>query len=147
MAIPPDVERTLAILKPDAVRRGLVGEIIARFERKGMRIVAMKLIQIDRSLGERHYAEHKGKAFYERLLKFMCGSPSIALVLEGRHAVSLLRLMMGATDPLHAVPGSIRGDYSDNVTFNLIHGSDCLETAEREIALFFRPEEMVSYPD
>jgi nucleoside-diphosphate kinase len=147
MAIPPDVERTLAILKPDAVQRGLVGEIIARFERKGMRIVAMKLMQIDRALGEQHYAEHKGKAFYERLLEFMCGSPSIALVLEGHNAVSLLRLMMGATDPLHAVPGSIRGDYAHNLTFNLIHGSDCLETAEREIALFFKPEEMVSYPD
>jgi nucleoside-diphosphate kinase len=147
MAIPSDIERTLAILKPDAVRRRLVGEIIARFERKGMRIVAMKLIQIDRSLGEQHYAEHKGKAFYEDLLDFMCGSPSIALVLEGRHAVSLLRLIMGATDPLHAVPGSIRGDYADHITLNLIHGSDCLETAEREIALFFKPEEMVTYPD
>ena len=147
MALPTDVERTLAILKPDAVRRGLIGEIITRLERKGMRIIAMKLIQIDRSLAERHYAEHKGKSFYERLLGFMCAEPSVVLVLEGRHAVSLLRLMMGATDPLHAVPGSIRGDYSDHVTYNLIHGSDCLETAEREIALFFKPEELVSYPD
>lgn len=147
MAITTDIERTLAILKPDAVRRGLVGEIVARIERKGMRIVAMKLIQIDRSLAERHYAEHKGKPFYERLLSFMCAEPSVALVLEGRQAIPLLRLMMGATDPLQAVPGSIRGDYADNVTYNLIHGSDCAETAEREIALFFEPEEFVIYPD
>jgi nucleoside-diphosphate kinase len=147
MAIAPDVERTLAILKPDAVQRGLVGEILARIERKGMRIVAMKLIQIDRPLAERHYAEHKGKPFYELLLGFMCGGPAIVLVLEGHDAVPLLRLIMGATNPLQAAPGSIRGDYADDVTYNLIHGSDSLETAKREIALFFQPKELVSYPD
>jgi len=143
----PDIERTLAILKPDAVRRGLVGEIIARFERKGMRIVAMKLLQIDRPLAERHYAEHKGKSFYESLLSFMCGSPAIVLVLEGHNAVPLLRSIMGATNPLQAAPGSIRGDYADEVTYNLVHGSDSPETAQKEIALFFKPEEFVSYPD
>jgi nucleoside-diphosphate kinase len=147
MAVPADIERTLAILKPDAVRRGLVGEIIARFERKGMRIVAMKLIQIDRPLAERHYAEHKGKPFYETLLNFMCAEPAVAMVLEGHQAIPLLRLIMGATNPLQAVPGSIRGDYADEMTYNLVHGSDCAETAEREIALFFKPEEFVYYPD
>ena len=95
---------------------------------------------------ERHYAEHKGKSFYELLLSFMCAEPSVILILEGPHAIPLLRLMMGATNPLHAVPGSIRGDYADNLTYNLIHGSDSPETAEREIALFFDPEELVSYP-
>jgi nucleoside-diphosphate kinase len=147
MAIAADIERTLAILKPDAVRRGLVGEIVTRFERKGMRIVGMKLIQIDRPLAERHYAEHKGKPFYESLVDFMCAEPSVILCLEGRNAVSLLRMIMGATNPLQAVPGSIRGDYCFHMTYNLVHGSDCLETAEREIALFFSPEELVTYPD
>ena len=147
MAIPADIERTLAILKPDAVRRGLVGEIIARFERKGMRIVAMKLIQISRSLAEKHYAEHKGKPFYESLLKFMCSEPAIVLVLEGQHAIALLRLIMGATNPFQAAPGSIRGDYAHDLTFNLIHGSDGPESAAKEIALFFKPEELVSYPN
>ena len=142
----PDIERTLAILKPDAVRRGLVGEIIARIEHKGMRIVGMKLIQIDRALAERHYAEHKGKPFYESLLEFMCAEPSVAMVLEGPQAVPLLRLIMGATNPQQAAPGSIRGDYAYEMTYNLIHGSDSPETAKREIALFFRPEELVSYP-
>jgi nucleoside-diphosphate kinase len=142
-----DIERTLAIIKPDAVRRGLVGEIIARFERKGMRIVAMKLLQIDRALAERHYAEHQGKPFYEPLLSFMCGSPAIVLVLEGPYAVPLLRLIMGATSPLQAAPGSIRGDYAYDLTCNLVHGSDSPETAKKEIALFFKPEELVSYSD
>lgn len=147
MTILSDIERTLAILKPDAVRRGLIGEIIARFERKGMRIVAMKLLQIDRALAERHYAEHKGKPFYESLLSFMCGSPAIVMVLEGHNAVPLLRLLMGATNPLQAASGSIRGDYADEVTFNLVHGSDSPETAKKEIALFFKPEEFVSYTE
>ena len=147
MAIATDIERTLAILKPDAVRRGLVGEIIARFERKGMRIVAMKLIQISRPLAEKHYAEHKGKPFYESLLEFMCSEPAIVLVLEGQHAIPLLRLIMGATNPSQAAPGSIRGDYAHDLTFNLIHGSDGPESAAKEIALFFAPEELVSYPD
>jgi len=147
LAIPTDIERTLAILKPDAVRRGLVGEIIARFERKGMRIVALKLIQISRSLAEKHYAEHKGKPFYESLLEFMCSEPAIVMVLEGQHAVPLLRQIMGATNPFQAAPGSIRGDYAHDLTFNLIHGSDGPESAAKEIALFFAPEELVSYPD
>ena len=146
MAIPTDIERTLAILKPDAVRRGLVGEIIARFERKDMRIVALKLIQISRSLAEKHYAEHKGKPFYESLLEFMCSEPAIVMVLEGQNAVPLLRQIMGATNPFQAAPGSIRGDYAHDLTFNLIHGSDGPESAAKEIALFFAPEELVSYP-
>ena len=146
MASPTDVERTLAILKPDALRRGLVGDILSRIERKGMRIVGMKLIQIDRALAERHYAEHKGKPFYESLVSFMTGEPSIVMVVEGQDAVPLLRLVMGATNPLQATPGSIRGDYAYNMTYNLIHGSDSPETAKREIALFFESEELVSYP-
>jgi nucleoside-diphosphate kinase len=147
MATAPDVERTLAILKPDAVRRKLVGEIIARFERKGMRIVAMKLIQIDRPLAERHYAEHKGKSFYELLLDFICEAPAVVMVLEGRQAIQFLRTIMGATNPLQAAPGSIRGDYADNVTYNLVHGSDSPESAAKEIALFFDPKEFVTYPE
>ena len=146
MPNPTDIERTLAILKPDAVRRGLVGEIIARFERKGMKIVGMKLMQIDRPLAERHYAEHKGKSFYELLLGFMCAEPSVVMVLEGHQAIPLLRLMMGATDPLQAVPGSIRGDFADELTYNLVHGSDSPQSAAKEIALFFKPEELVTYP-
>jgi nucleoside-diphosphate kinase len=147
MATAPDVERTLAILKPDAVKRGLVGEIIARFERKGMRIVAMKLIQIDRPLAERHYAEHKGKSFYELLLNFVCEAPAIVMVLEGRQAIQSLRTIMGATNPLQAAPGSIRGDYADNVTYNLVHGSDSPASAAKEIALFFDEQEFVTYPE
>jgi nucleoside-diphosphate kinase len=144
MPISADTERTLAILKPDAVRRGLAGEIISRLERKGLRIVALKMIQIDRALAERHYGEHKGKSFYEPLLAFITSGPAIVMVLEGTQAIRSWRAIMGATNPLDASPGSIRGDYATETTFNLVHGSDAPKTAVKEIALFFAPEEIVS---
>jgi nucleoside-diphosphate kinase len=141
----PNTERTLAIVKPDAVQRRLVGEIIGRFERKGLRIVALKMIHMDRSLAERHYAVHNGKPFYEDLIEFITSSPVVVLALEGPRVIQALRNMMGATNPLDASPGSIRGDYATEITFNLVHGSDSPETAERELSLFFAPEEFVSY--
>jgi nucleoside-diphosphate kinase len=140
-----DTERTLAIIKPDAVQRRLIGEIIGRFERKGLRIVALKMIHIDRSLAERHYAVHKGKPFYEPLLEFITSSPVVVLALEGPQVVKALRNMMGATNPLDATPGSIRGDYATEITFNLVHGSDSPENAQHELSLFFTPQEFVSY--
>jgi nucleoside-diphosphate kinase len=145
MAVSADIQHTLAILKPDAVRRGLVGEIFARIERKGLKIVAMKLVQIDRALAERHYAEHKGKSFYESLLAFITSGPAVVLTLEGHQAIQAWRTIMGATNPLDASPGSIRGDFATETTYNLVHGSDAPETAAKEIALFFAPEERVSY--
>lgn len=140
-----NIERTLAIIKPDAVQRRLIGEIVGRFERKGLRIVALKMIQIDRPLAERHYAVHKGKSFYEALLEFITSSPVVVLALEGPQAIKALRNMMGATNPLDATPGSIRGDYATEITFNLVHGSDSLENAQHELGLFFAPEEFVAY--
>ena len=146
MAAPDNTERTLAIIKPDAVQRRLIGNIVNRFEHKGLRIVAMKLFQIDRPLAERHYAMHKGKPFYEDLLAFITASPVVVLVLEGHQAIRALRTLMGATNPLDATPGTIRGDFATEITFNLVHGSDAPETAQHEISLFFTPEEFVSYP-
>jgi nucleoside-diphosphate kinase len=137
-------ERTLAIIKPDAVQRRLIGEIVGRFERKGLRILGLKMIQIDRPLAERHYAVHKGKPFYDSLLEFITSGPAVVLALEGPQAIQALRNMMGATNPLEAAPGSIRGDYATEITFNLVHGSDSPETAQHELGLFFKPEEFVS---
>jgi nucleoside-diphosphate kinase len=130
-------ERTLVLIKPDAVRRGLVGEILGRFERKGFRIVAMEQRSLDEGTARRHYAEHEGKAFFDELVEFITGGPLVACVLEGRNAVGVVRTMMGATDPAESLPGSIRGDLGMLVTENLIHGSDSDESAAREIALFF----------
>jgi nucleoside-diphosphate kinase len=141
-----DTERTLAIIKPDAVQRCLVGEIVGRFERKGLRIVAMKMLDIDRSLAERHYAVHKGKPFYAALLDFITSGPAVVVALEGPQAIKALRNMMGATNPLDATPGSIRGDYATEITFNLVHGSDSPKNAEHELSLFFAPQEFVSCP-
>lgn len=146
MTASPTTERTLAIIKPDAVRRCLIGEIIGRLEQKGLRIAALKMIQIDRALAERHYAVHRGKPFYEPLLEFITSGPAVVLVVEGHRAIQALRNLMGATNPLDAAPGSIRGDYATEITFNLIHGSDAPETAQHEISLFFAPEELVSQP-
>jgi nucleoside-diphosphate kinase len=139
-------ERTLVILKPDAVQRRLVGPIITRFEQRGLRIVAMKMIQIDRALAERHYAVHKGKFFYEELLAFITCAPVVVMIIEGTQAISIVRQMMGATNPVKAAPGTIRADYALETTYNLVHGSDSPETAEHEIKLFFTPQEIVSYP-
>jgi nucleoside-diphosphate kinase len=131
------LDRTLILVKPDAFERGLTGELIARFERKGLRIVALKLMQVDRELAERHYSEHSKKPFFGELIEFITSARLVAMVLEGESAVEAARQLIGATNPLEAVPGSIRGDFAIEVTFNLVHGSDSPNTAAREIALWF----------
>ena len=131
------MERTLILVKPDAFARGLTGEVIARFERKGLRIVALKHMQVERSLAEEHYAEHSEKPFFGDLVDFITGGPLVAMVLEGHEAVVAARQVIGATNPLEASPGSIRGDYALEVQTNLVHGSDGLESSAREIGLFF----------
>ncbi|HXS43677.1 MAG TPA: nucleoside-diphosphate kinase [Solirubrobacteraceae bacterium] len=129
--------RTLILVKPDAFARGLAGEIIARFERKGLRIVALRHMTVERELAGRHYAEHEGKPFYGELVDFITSGPLVALVLEGDEAVTAARQVIGATNPLEAAPGSIRGDFAIAVGQNMVHGSDSPESAEREAALFF----------
>ena len=131
------MDRTLILVKPDAFTRGLTGEIIARFERKGLRIVALKLMRVDRGLAERHYAEHREKPFFAGLVEFITRGPLVAMVLEGYEAVNAARQVIGATNPLEAVAGSIRGDYGLDVQTNLVHGSDSPASADREIELFF----------
>ena len=130
-------ERTLILVKPDAFARGLTGEIVARFERKGLRLVALQLMTMSRSLAERHYAEHEGKSFYGELVEFITSGPLVAMVLEGSRAVQAARQVIGATDPLEASPGSIRGDFAVEVGQNMVHGSDSPESATREVGLFF----------
>jgi nucleoside-diphosphate kinase len=136
------MEKTLIILKPDAVQRGLVGEIITRFEKKGLQLVGLKLMKIPASLAEQHYAPHKGKPFYEGLVRFMTSSPVIVLALAGKDAIAISRKMMGATFGSKAEPGTIRGDFGVSNSFNLIHGSDSVESATREVGLFFRADEL-----
>ena len=131
------MDRTLILVKPDAFERGLTGEVIARFERKGLRVVAMRHMTVDRPLGEEHYAEHRGKPFYEDLVGFITSGPLVAMVLEGYEAVTAARQVIGATNPLEAAPGSIRGDFGLEVQTNLVHGADSPESAERETGLFF----------
>ena len=131
------MERTLILVKPDAFARGLTGEILARFERKGLRIVAMKHMTMDRALAAQHYAEHQGKGFYEELVSFITSGPLVALVLEGDSAVTAARQIIGATNPLEATTGSIRGDFAIEVGQNMVHGSDSPESAQREVGLFF----------
>jgi nucleoside-diphosphate kinase len=139
------MEKTLILLKPDCLHRRLAGAVLQRFEQKGLRLAAMKLVQPDRALAERHYAVHKGKPFYDSLLQFLTSGPTVALVLEGREAVTVARNLIGATDGAKAAPGTIRGDFAASVQNNLIHGSDSPENARAEIALWFRPDELVSY--
>jgi nucleoside-diphosphate kinase len=131
------LERTLILVKPDAFARGLTGEVIARFERKGLRIVALKHMQVERQLAEQHYAEHSEKPFFGELVDFITGGPLVAMVLEGYEAVKAARQVIGATNPLEAAPGSIRGDYALEVQTNLVHGSDGPESSAREVGLFF----------
>jgi nucleoside-diphosphate kinase len=131
------MDRTLILVKPDAFARGLTGEIIARFERKGLKIVAMRHMRIDRELAERHYAEHSQRPFFGELVEFITSGPLVAMVLEGPDAVTAARQLIGATNPLEAAPGSIRGDYAIEMGANMVHGSDSPEAAERETALFF----------
>ena len=131
------MDRTLILVKPDAFARGLTGEIIARFERKGLRIVALKYMQMDGALAQRHYAEHEGKPFFGELVDFITSGPLVAMVLEGPYAVQAARQVIGATNPLEAAPGSIRGDFALEVGQNMVHGSDSDESAAREVGLFF----------
>src|SRR5712691_3005060 len=131
------MQRTLILLKPDAVHRRLIGTILQRFEQKGLRLVGMKLLQSDRALAERHYAVHKGKPFYDSLLNFLTSGPTVAAVLEGQEAVAVVRGMMGTTDGAKATPGTIRGDYGISLQNNLIHGSDSAQNAQFEIGLWF----------
>jgi nucleoside-diphosphate kinase len=139
------MQRTLVIFKPDCVQRRLVGQILDRFEAKGLRIAALRLLQVDRALGEKHYAEHQGKPFFEGLIQFITGGPVVVGVLEGNEAIAVVRSMLGATNGVAAAPGSIRGDFSISKQNNLIHGSDSETSAVREIALWFKPEEVVAY--
>lgn len=138
------MEQTLVLVKPDGVERKLVGEILGRFERKGYRIVALKLLHISRDLAVMHYAEHQGKPFYPGLIDYIISGPVVAAVLEGEGVVAGVRQMMGATNPAAAAPGTIRGDLAIELDRNVIHGSDSLASAAREIALYFRQEEIVS---
>ena len=131
------MEQTLLIVKPDGVLRGLVGEVLTRIERKGYRIEKIEGKVIDRALAERHYAEHKGKPFFEELIEYITSGLSVIIVIRGENAIENVRVIMGPTDPLDATPGSIRGAYATSVTRNLVHGSDSQESATREIALFF----------
>jgi len=142
------MERTLVLVKPDAVQRRLVGRILARFEAKGLQLVALKMLQISEELARRHYAPHEGKPFYEPLIRFMTGGPTVALILEGKRAVEIVRRMMGPTFGPDAPPGTLRGDFAVSNRFNLVHGSDSPESAGKEIALFFDPAEVVDWwPD
>ncbi|MCL5770483.1 MAG: nucleoside-diphosphate kinase [Planctomycetes bacterium] len=136
------MERTLIILKPDAVARGLIGTIIERFERKGFQILAIKLTRMNTATAQEHYAMHKGKPFYQGLIKFMTAGPVVLLVLQGDHAIEVVRKMMGATFGFHAEPGTIRGDFGLSSSLNLIHGSDSPEAAQAEIERFFTPAEL-----
>ncbi len=140
-----NIQKTLVLLKPDSVHRHLVGEILGRFEHKGLRIVAMKIMQANQEMASKHYAVHKDRPFYNSLLSFLTSGPMVALVLEGREAIGVVRNLIGPTDGAKAAPGTIRGDFALSVQNNLIHGSDAPETAAGEIALWFTPEELVNY--
>ncbi len=139
------VERTFALLKPDAIQRGLAGQILARFEGRGLKIIGLKLMRVSRSLAESYYAEHKGKPFYEPLMAYITSGPVVAMVLEGDGAVAIVRKMMGKTNSAEAEPGTIRGDFGLTIGRNVIHGSDSPESAKREIGFFFKAEELQDY--
>ena len=137
------MERSLVLIKPDAMKRGLAGVIIARLEKRGLKIVAMKMLQMHETLAQKHYAVHKDKPFFKDLVEFITSTPIIAAVFEGDKAIEAIRQAMGATDPVKAAPGSIRGDLGLDIQQNLVHGSDSAENAEREINLFFSPKEIL----
>ena len=139
------MERTLIILKPDAVQRGICGEIISRFEKKGLQVVGVKLMKIPQSLAETHYAPHKERPFYAGLVKFMTSSPVVVLALAGKDSIAIARKMMGATFGSKAEPGTIRGDFGVSNSYNLIHGSDSVDAAVRELGLFFKSEELLEW--
>jgi nucleoside-diphosphate kinase len=138
------IQRTLILCKPDAVSRGLIGEIVSRFERRGYLIVAMKLMQLDGERARRHYGEHEGKPFFQGLVDFITSGPLVAMCVEGEDAIAGCRQLMGATNPLNAAPGSIRADFASTIGRNLVHGSDSHESAERELAIFFEPHDYVT---
>ena len=138
------MERTFIIIKPDAVQRGLIGEIIGRFERRGLKIVAMRLKQVDQDLARRHYAEHEGKGFFNSLIEYITSAPVVAMVVEGTGAVAAVRQMVGATKPAEAAPGTIRADFAQSIDANAVHGSDAPDTAAVEIAFFFPSSQVYS---
>ena len=138
-------QRTLVLVKPDGVKRRLVGEIISRFESRGLELVGLKVIQIDEDLAKRHYAAHAEKTFFPGLVEFITSGPVVAMALEGEFAIELVRQSMGSTDPLKAFPGTIRGDFGISVESNIVHGSDSQTSAKKEINLFFKPEELIEY--
>jgi len=140
------MERSLVLVKPDAIQRGLAGIIISRLEGRGLKIVAMKMLHMDKKLAQRHYAVHQGKPFFNDLVEFITSSPIIAAVFEGERAIEIIRQTMGETDPAKASPGTIRGDFGLDIEHNLVHGSDSAENAQKEISLFFSPEEILDYP-
>lgn len=138
------MEKTYLMVKPDGVRRGLVGEIISRFEKKGFKLVGMKLLQLSEEMAHKHYAEHVGKPFFAGLIKFITSGPVVAMAWQGENVINIARAMMGATDPAKALPGTVRGIYALNVEHNVIHGSDSPESANRELALYFKDDEILS---
>ncbi len=139
------MERTLIIVKPEGVQRGLTGPLLTRFEQKGLKLVGLKLLQIPREMAERHYAVHQGKPFYPGLIAHITSGPVVVGVLEGPDAIAVVRKLMGGTNPKTAEPGTIRGDYGLDIGLNIVHGSDGPETAQQEIGIFFQPNELVSY--
>ena len=138
-------ERTFCLVKPDGVQRGLVGEVVRRFEARGLQLVALKMVHISRQLAEEYYAEHRGKPFFAGLVDYVTSGPAVAMLWDGDNAVAVVRKMMGTTDPAKAEPGTIRADFGLNIGRNVIHGSDSIASAQREAGLFFRPEEIHSY--
>jgi len=139
------MERTYLMVKPDGVQRSLVGEIVSRFEKRGFKLAGLKMLRISRALAEKHYGEHRDKPFFTPLVDYITSGPVVAMVIEGKDAVSAARDMMGATNPLKAAPGTIRGSYGIDIGRNIIHGSDSPESAAREIGLFFKEDELIEY--
>ena len=140
-----ETEQTLVLIKPDGVKRGLIGEVITRYERKGLKIVGMKFLQLPLTTAEALYAVHHGKSFYDVLIEFMTSAPIVALAIEGRNAIELVRILNGETDPQESQPGSIRGDFSINITHNIVHASDSQKSAARELDILFTTEERYKY--
>lgn len=139
------MERTLVLLKPDAVQRRLIGDLVGRFERKGLQVVGLKLVHASRELAEKHYEVHKARPFFESLIQFLTGGPTVAIALEGPNAVAVVRNIMGPTDGSKAAPGTVRGDYAISIQNNLVHGSDSVDNAKIELALWFKADELVTY--
>jgi nucleoside-diphosphate kinase len=139
------MEQTLVLVKPDGVQRGLVGEVISRLERRGLKLVAMKLMRVDEPLANQHYDEHAGRPFFPGLVSFITSGPIVAMAWEGENAIGLARQTMGATNPVDSAPGTIRGDLGINIGRNIVHGSDGLESAQRELGLFFQPGDILDY--